>query len=97
MRYHQGERFGLSEEVQSYLYWFCRNFYRLTEKERQCVHETAQEVCHGGGLVPALLSAVTTDRSLICVAGLYYTSPSALQRLCREFYRHLAEKIIEKR
>ena len=97
MRYHQGERFGLWEEVQSYLYWFCRNFYRLNEEERRCIRETAQEVCDGSGMASALLSTVTTDRSLICVAGLYYTSPSALQRLCREFYRHLAEKIIEKR
>ncbi len=97
MRYHKGERFGLPGEWQSYLYWMGLNYYRLSEGERRLIRETAAEVCADRSLVPALLAAVTTERTLAGVAVLHYTSASALQRLCGAYYRRLSEKLKEKR
>lgn len=93
MRYHKGERFGLPGEWQSYLYWMGLNYYRLTEKEKRMIRETVGEVCADRSLIPALLSAVTTERTLTGVAVLYYTSASVLQRLCGAYYRRLSEKM----
>lgn len=97
MRYKRKERFGLSAEWQSYLYWMGMNYYRLTEKERKMIREIAEEVCADKSLVPALLSAVTTERTLAGVAVLYYTSASTIQRLCGAYYRRLSEEMREKR
>lgn len=97
MRYHKGKRFGLSEAEQSYFYWMCRNFERLEEREKAEIRKAAEKSCRDPSLIPAVLEALTTDRTLTATALRHYTSESALQRCCNKFYRAMAEIFLKKK
>lgn len=91
MIYHGGKRYGLSEEAQSLIYWKCRNYYKLPERERKTILKIAKEC--GKGAEKALFEMVTTGRSLTAVAMKHYISESALQERCAAFYREAAERL----
>ena len=97
MRYHKGRRFGLSEEAQSYFYWMGQNYERLEDGEKERIRRAVEASCRDPSLIPALLEAVTTDRTLTATALRHYTSESALQRCCTKYYRAMAEELMKNR
>lgn len=91
MRYHGGNRFGLSEDEQSLIYWKCRNYYRISEQERRIIDAAVTECAAGSKR--ALFEILTTGKSLMAVAMRHNISESALLERCGKFYRRIAGKI----
>lgn len=89
MKYHSGERFGLSETEQSKIYWTCVTY----ESESACVRAYIDRLCAeiGGQYREILFKAVTTTESLTSLA--YKTQltdfpvdGSFLRKLVSRFY-----------
>ncbi len=91
MKYHKGERFGLSEGTQSLIYWELQNFSRLPERQKKDWERMIKEIGGKDGAA-ALREALTTQRSLTSVALRHYYSEATLQELCRRFYTAVAGK-----
>ena len=91
MKYHKGERFGLSEHVQSLIYWELQNLSRLPEKQKKEWNRLIRKIGGKDG-TDALREALTTQRSLTSVALRHYYSEAALQEMCRKFYITVAQE-----
>ena len=88
MRYHQGERFGLSEEEQSYIYWLCRYKNRIAQKKAEAIEKLVEEVADGEeDMKKALEEALYTGKSLLEISMKRYISEASLQRRCEKFYK----------
>ena len=95
MRYHKGERFGLSEPVQSLIFWQLQNFHRLPQQKQKAWNKLIREIGGKDG-TEALREALTTTRSLTSVSLRHYYSEAAIQEMCRRFYIAAAKETEEK-
>lgn len=91
MIYHTGGRFGLDEEEQSLIYWKCRNFFRLSKREREAIDKIIEECADGAK--DALFEMLTTRRNITNVAMRHHISESSLQARCAKFYREAAKRL----
>ena len=91
MIYHGGRRFGLSENEQSLIFWTCRNYYRLSHKQRNAIDEIIDDCANGER--DALFEMITTGKSLTAVAMKHYISESALWERCARFFKEAAKKL----
>ena len=91
MKYHQGKRFGLSEEKQSYIYWLCVNIKNLSPRKQRAIEKIIEECSEGQ--YDALFDAICTKKSLTEISMKRYISEAGLQRMCERFYRKAAEKL----
>lgn len=91
MKYHGGDRFGLCEEKQSYIYWLCQNIECLSPRKQKTIRKMIEESADGEE--EALTEALCTKKSLTQIALQRFTSEAALQRRCEKFYKK-AEKVL---
>lgn len=94
MRFHQGERFGLSEEEQSLIYWFCRNINRISAAKAKTIEKLIEETAESEEEKEILREALCTNKSLLEISMKRYISESALQRKCEKFYKKAAKVLL---
>ncbi|MEG0179837.1 MAG: hypothetical protein RR654_09825 [Oscillospiraceae bacterium] len=84
MKYHRGERFGLSEAQQSLIYWTCVSYKSLPFEIRHKIDDMCLK--YGGQYYKELFEAVTTTSSIDIIAELGYVDKSTLTRKVKTFY-----------
>ncbi|MEG2930593.1 MAG: hypothetical protein RR825_02295 [Ruthenibacterium sp.] len=96
MKYHRGERFGLSEKQQSLIYWQCVNYDALPFAMQHRILNLCTEI--GADYHQILFKAITTTESLTSIS--YSTFGTSLpifdSHLCvmvRKFYDRFASEV----
>ncbi len=93
MKYHRGKRFGLSENVQSLIYWQCVNYNSLSNYKKQFVVNLCNEIAPEYSSI--LFNAVTstTPVTTISYRTLSTNTPiydSHLAVMIKKFYTQYA-------
>lgn len=83
-RYHRG--MGVSYERQGYIYFVCRAFPRLCQREQQRIVSCAEK--ENGEYAAAVLDLVISGDSYQRVAGDHYISVNTLYREVTKFYQN---------
>ncbi|NLS84159.1 MAG: hypothetical protein GXZ14_00895 [Ruminococcaceae bacterium] len=83
MKYHKGQRFGLSECRQSAIFWQLRDFAALSVKKRDGVRQICDTL--GGIYAPVLLRCLTTNETMDAMSAQSQGTSAPID--CAQLYR----------